>query len=133
VVSVTITDRLPNATLAASVDPNQIEEPGGAAEISIVISNLIEEDPITLTSLTDSQLGSLDGIGTCSVPQVVESGVDYECRYSSDFSGTAGMEISRQITGTAEDDELNSVPLADEVSVSIIATDTIFLDSFESE
>ena len=42
------------------------------------------------------------------------------------------MEISRQITGTAEDDELNSVPLADEVSVSIISTDTIFLDSFES-
>ena len=133
VVSVTITDRLPNATLVASVDPNQIKEPGGAAEISIVISNLIEEDPITLTSLTDSQLGSLDGIGTCSVPQVVESGVDYECRYSSDFSGTAGMEISRQITGTAEDDELNSVPLADEVSVSIISTDTIFLDSFESK
>ena len=98
-----------------------------------MISNLIEEDPITLTSLTDSQLGSLDGIGTCSVPQVVESGVDYECRYSSDFSGTAGMEISLQLTGTSVVYELNSVPLADEVSVSIISTDTIFMDGFESK
>jgi subtilisin family serine protease len=129
---VTITDVLPTATLVASANPSELAEPGGAATISITIENTGDAESITVTSLSASQTGDLNGQGTCATPQSISPGATYECEFSSNFVGTIGTKIVRQISGSAEDDELNTVDVADDISVLISSTDIIFRDGFES-
>lgn len=131
-VAVTITDVLPSASLDASVNPAQIEEPGGPATITLVINSTgAEGDDLNLILLTDSVLGDLDGQGTCLLPQAIPSGAPYQCEYVTNFVGSEGANLVRQIDATLQDNEANQVEVGDSITVDIIASDVIFMDNFE--
>ena len=52
-------------------------------------------DVVTITSITDSVFGDLDGAGTCSVPQVIAACGSYTCEITEDFEAyTDGDPIS---------------------------------------
>jgi len=123
----------PDISLSVTPSPLTLPEPGGDVTYGITVSNIGDVDA-TLTELSDDEVGNLDGLGNCSVPQsLVASTGSYSCSYTRAVSGNAGDEITREIMATIEDDELNTVDLADDVSVFINSADIIFRDGFESD
>src|SRR5690606_7904306 len=52
VVTVTVTDMLPDVALVKSVTPTTLPEPGGAFTFTLLITNNSVE-PVTITALTD--------------------------------------------------------------------------------
>ena len=47
-------------------------------------------DTVTITSLTDSIHGNLNGQGTCAVPQTIPAGGFYQCTFTANVTGNAG-------------------------------------------
>jgi hypothetical protein len=129
--SVTITDVLPSAVLTVSITPDELLDPGGPATVNITVENTGSAEQITLSALTDSSIGSLDGQRTCSVPQSIATGAFYECQYASEFAGTEGDRLIRQIDATVTDDEVNELDISDRARVKIINQFTIFRNSFD--
>jgi archaellum component FlaG (FlaF/FlaG flagellin family) len=87
---------------------------------TFLVENIGQED-VTLTSLGDTVFGSLDGKGTCSVPQTILVGGSYSCAYTvflSSDSLTAHYDVA---TATAEDDE--GTPATDDDDATVTFSD----------
>ena len=67
---------------ASGQQPNQATlDANGNVTFTFLVDNTGQED-VTLTSLTDSVFGDLDGLGTCSVPRAIPIGGSYSCTYT---------------------------------------------------
>jgi uncharacterized repeat protein (TIGR01451 family) len=119
--TVTITDRAPALSLTKTANPTQVLEPGGNATFSVVVRNdsLASTDPVTISSLIDDIYGSLNGRGTCAVPQTIAAGGTYSCSFVGAVTGNAGGSQTDVITATGTDDEGNSVSASDSATVDI--------------
>jgi hypothetical protein len=72
------------------------------------VQNTSEADNLTITELEDQFLGNLDGEGTCETPVAnLAPGGAYTCEFTTPVSGVVGTEVSREISVTAVDDDLN--------------------------
>ena len=105
--TVTIADVQPSIAVEKDVDPASVPETGGTASYLIAVTNNSVED-VTLTTLTDSIYGNLDGLGDCNVPAVIAFGDTYTCTFSAFVSGNVGAPETDVVTATAIDDELNT-------------------------
>ena len=64
--SVNVTDVAPTLTIAVDAVPTTVPYPGGDSTFSVTVTNTSGEfDTITLDTLTDTEHGDLDGVGTC--------------------------------------------------------------------
>ena len=62
-------------------DPMAVDAPGQGVSLQITVENRTDA-PLVLRSLTETSVsGSLDGLGTCSVPRVVSPSASYSCDY----------------------------------------------------
>ena len=61
--------------------------PGGSPAYNIAIMNVNQREPLTLTSLSSSLHGDLNGMGECALPQTIAPNGTYWCRYSGPVSG----------------------------------------------
>ena len=103
-------------------------EPGGTFQYNVVVWNKSKE-AVTLTALTDTVGGvetSLDGQGTCDVPQSLAasdgaSGGDdtYTCQFELTFNGNAGTSQVDTVKATVKDDENDTASDEDDASVSL--------------
>ncbi len=103
-------------------------EPGGTFQYNVVVWNQSKE-AVTLTALTDTIGGietSLDGEGTCDVPQSLAAsdgtsgGADtYTCTFELTFNGNAGASQVDTVKATVEDDENDTATDQDNASVSL--------------
>jgi hypothetical protein len=115
---VTIVDLLPSIAVLKSIVPSELTEPGGTVTLTVRVTNTSTED-VTLTWLTDSVYGDLNGKDTCAVPRSIPPGHDYVCWFQEQVSGLAG-EHTDLVTATAHDDEGNAVVEHDQATVSLI-------------
>jgi uncharacterized repeat protein (TIGR01451 family) len=117
---VTIKNVSPTIQVTKTANPTSLPEPGGVITYTVTIKNTsVSSDPVTITSLTDSAYGDLDGEGTCDVPQTIQPGVTYTCTFSRAFVGVAGDSHSNTVTASGTDDENSAVSGSDDAAVLI--------------
>ncbi len=96
----------PRASIAVTktATPAQVAEPGGPVAFTVRVENTSPENNVTLTTLTDSIYGDLNGLGNCTLPQPnLVPGNYYECSFSATVSGNAGDSITSTLTATGSD------------------------------
>jgi hypothetical protein len=114
-------------TLTALVTPATVPEPGGIVNTDVQVTNAGDADA-QLTALSDSFLGSLDGRGTCVLPQPLASGASYSCSFARSATGNVG-EIQNDVIAVAGTSYGAAVSAQGQASVAF--TDVIFADGFE--
>jgi hypothetical protein len=120
-VDVTI-ETVPTASIAviSGATPASVEEPGGDVTIEVDVQNdSTLAGTLTVDGLTDSAIGSLDGQGTCALPQALAQDQSYTCSYTASVSGNSGDVDTRTITADGTHDADGSVSDDDEVAVTI--------------
>ncbi|MEM7585796.1 MAG: GEVED domain-containing protein [Acidobacteriota bacterium] len=86
----------------ATATPDEVPDFGGPVTFRVEVTNPGSASA-ELTALTDDQTGSLDGVGTCDLPQTLEAGVSYACSYELTPTGADGTSEAHVISagGTA--------------------------------
>ena len=124
VVNCTFTNVDQRGTTAIEVTknalPNTVDEPGGDVTFTIDVTNSGTR-PVTLESLVDDLYGDLDGVGTCTVPQLVDPGRTYTCSFTQHVEGDADDIVTDTVTVDGSDDRGTAV--ADEASASVTISD----------
>jgi uncharacterized repeat protein (TIGR01451 family) len=105
-------DILPEILVTKTPSTTVVYAPGGNVTFTVVIENLTAE-PVTIDSLVDSVFGNLNGKGTCSVPQLLDSAGDpddsYQCSFTGYVGGQAGAVHNNIVTAIGSDDDDNPV------------------------
>ncbi len=101
--------------------PSSLPAPGGAAEETILVSNASSSLPLDLTFLHHSELGSLDGVGDCVLPQDIGPGQAYSCKFSINVSGEIGDYVSHIVSAAGETS--SGVVVGDDAQVDITLFD----------
>ena len=128
--TVTVLDVLSSIELIKTVDPTQVEEPGGNVTYTFTVNNTSSVDWVYINSLTDNILGDLNGQG-CTVPTVepllwlapddgAPGGLDsYTCTVTTAVTGDAFDEITNTATADGFDDDGEPVTASDSATVDI--------------
>jgi hypothetical protein len=96
----------PAIRVTKTADPTHVPETGGNVTFTFLVENIGPED-VTLTSLSDTQFGSLDGKGSCDVPQTILIGGSYSC-HTVLWRPTPDTHFNA--TATAVDDDARRPP-----------------------
>lgn len=118
VANVGITDVLPTLVVTKSAGVASIPEPGGSVTFTVEVQNTSPEI-VTLTTLTDTDFGDLNGQGTCATGGTIAVGATYTCSFSGTVSGNAGDTHTNTVSATVSDDEANSASDTDDATVAI--------------
>lgn len=105
-------------TLSKTPSATSVPEPGGPVMFAIYIENtgII---PITITTLTDSVYGNLNGKGNCALPQLIDAGDSYSCDFTADVAGPANATHYNVVTANGTDINGNPITAMDDASVLI--------------
>ncbi len=95
-----------------------VYEPGGEATFTIRITNH-GEHYVEITSLVDDVYGDLDGVGSCSLPQVIPTGWTYECSFVASITGNAGVSETDTVIAEGCDEFGNPVSATGSATVII--------------
>jgi uncharacterized repeat protein (TIGR01451 family) len=118
----------PTIMVTKTAQPTTVGEPGGQVVYTVQVKNT-GSTAVTVTSLTDSIHGDLDGQGTCDVPQAIAVGGAYLCTFSATVSGNAGYSETDVVTASARDEFGNETTGEDGATVTITdVKPTITLD-----
>jgi len=106
--------------------PITLTEPGGVFSFNVFVTNtspITSGDPITITNLVDIIGGapiSLNGVGTCSLPQLLNPGQGFSCAFNQTITGNAGDNVPDTVIASGEDDEGTPVEAEDDEVVSLV-------------
>jgi len=140
-IAVDVLDVLPTASLAATATPNQILETGEMVSMTMTIVNQGPEIA-TMTTLSSTLVGDLNGLGSCAVPQALAAnGGTYRCTFNHFVDGVATAPPSNLVSALLNDDEGNEIILNDEADLFLLAVepnlqlskvDNLLVDLFEN-
>lgn len=115
----------PTVEVTKTAAPDMLEEPGGTVTFTVDVHNTSKE-AVTLTSLTDDPddggplpATSLDGVGTCDVPQTLAVDATYTCTFQRSITGNAGESSTDRVVATVRDDEGDEATDDDDATVTI--------------
>ncbi len=114
-----ITDALPSIVLTKTANPATVPEPGGVVSFTITITNTSPGDAVNILTLADSVFGDLNGLGDCSVPQLIPIGGSYSCTFTQIIRGNEGDTHTNVAIASGFDDENNPVVDSDEEVVTV--------------
>ncbi|HEY3210032.1 MAG TPA: hypothetical protein VGL18_09625, partial [Actinomycetota bacterium] len=118
--TVTVSNATPTITVAKDASPASVNEPGGAVTFTVQVKNTsVSTDPVTLTSLTDSIHGDLNGQGSCATGGTINPGATYSCSFSATVSGNAGASETDVVTANVKDDESTPASGQDDATVTV--------------
>ncbi|WP_421271287.1 DUF7507 domain-containing protein [Aeromonas taiwanensis] len=121
---VTITNVAPSITVTKTPDPDQVKEPGGSVEYTVVVTNTSGDfdNPLTLTSLIDDKFGDLDTKGDCALGSGVSlaKGSPFTCHFTETINGNSGDTHTNEVTAMALDNEGDDATAKDSATVSIV-------------
>ena len=112
-------DVLPELLLDVSSNWDRIPEPSASVTFTVRVTNVNLIDDVNVLTLTDSVLGDLNGLGSCSLPQNLPGGGTFECAFSVMGSGNAGDTLEHTITVGGEDGQGNGAFANDDVTLEI--------------
>ena len=125
---VEFTDVAPSIEVTKTANPETLPEPGGPVEFTVQVkNNSVSTDPVTITSLVDDPDGdkgqaeviNLGGKGSCHVPQTIEPGDTYTCKFTRTISGNAGDVKTDVVTASGHDDDGHEVSDDDDATVRL--------------
>ena len=111
-----LTDVLPLLDLTLTADPATVGAPGGDVELTVLLHNPGSE-PVTVTALADDVVGNL--ATACQLPQTLAGGASHSCAYEDEVQGDVGDSETHTVSGSAGDDDGNSVQASDSVTVDV--------------
>ncbi|MCB0142474.1 MAG: DUF11 domain-containing protein, partial [Caldilineaceae bacterium] len=117
---ISFTDALPAIDLQLGAEPNDIPEGGANVLFTVSVKNLTAE-PVQLDQLSDVILGNLHGKGDCVADgsQTIGNGETYLCTFTELVVGDFGDPARHYlVTGTASDNERNSVQAQDSTDIA---------------
>ena len=115
--TVTVTNVDPVIAVTKTASEKQVFAPGENVEFTVVVTNnSVATDPVTITSLVDSIHGNLNGQGTCAVPQTIQSGNSYTCKFTVLVDG----DETNRVDASGADNESTPVTAYAEASVEMI-------------
>ncbi|HEY3208338.1 MAG TPA: S8 family serine peptidase, partial [Actinomycetota bacterium] len=118
--TVTVTNVDPSITVTKTASPTSVDEPGGSVTFTVEVKNTsVATDPVTLTSLTDSIHGNLNGQGTCSTSGTINPGTTYSCSFTATVSGNANDSETDTATANVKDDEGSTASGQDDATVTV--------------
>jgi len=120
---ITVDDVLPEILVTKIANPGWLPEPGGFVTFTVSIENRSTE-VVTMTTLVDSIYDDLNGLGSCTVPQVLPIGQTYHCAWSIEFAGDPGFSEIDVVTAAAHDRTGNVAVDSDDETVLIIDVDS---------
>ena len=94
----------PDIRVIKTASPHSLNEPGGPVVYQVEVWNDGETD-VHLMALEDSRTGgdgSLNDVGSCSLPQLIDQGLSYSCSYTLEVTGRHPGTVSNTVTATAE-------------------------------
>lgn len=115
-----ITGAASSIEVTKSANPTSLPEPGGPVAFTVRVTNPNAADYLTITSLTDSIHGNLNGAGACSVPQTIPPGGFYQCQFNAWVNGEAGYVETDVVTASGIDDDGYAVSDSDAATVTVI-------------
>ena len=102
--TVTFTDVAPDITLTKTANPTSVPETGGDVTFTFLVENIGQED-VTLTSLTDTVFGDLNGQGDCATGGLIPIGGSYSCSITVYLTNAMlGKRINLATAGITNDD-----------------------------
>ncbi len=124
--TVTNTRKPSGITVTKTEQQSEIAEPGGQVMFDVVVHNDSTADTVTITTLTDDPDGSgpavptsLDGVGSCSLPQTLLPGKEFTCSFSLVINGNAGDSKTDVVAAAGTDAEGRTVSDDDDATVRI--------------
>jgi uncharacterized repeat protein (TIGR01451 family)/LPXTG-motif cell wall-anchored protein len=97
-------DLLPMIEVSKVASVTEVPETGADVTFTITVTN-IGPTVVTIETMVDDVFGTLDGVGTCSVPQMVGPGESYECSFSEFVSGSPDAPHVDVVTVTGTDED----------------------------
>ncbi|MFM8877176.1 MAG: hypothetical protein ACKOGC_14010, partial [Anaerolineae bacterium] len=95
--TIDFTDVAPVIEVSKTADPIAVPETGGNVTFTFVVKNTSSEEPVTITSLSDSVYGVLAGDADCKVGTVLAAGASCEFAFTEwvegDFSGPDHINV----------------------------------------
>jgi hypothetical protein len=113
----------PLVDLRKSARPLIINAPGGPVTFSIRVRNTSALESLEITSLMDDVYGSLDGLGSCELPQTLAAGEVYTCEFVGDVAGTQTSLHADTIVLQATDESGDELVDQDSAYVVILVRD----------
>lgn len=89
-------------TVNKTANPTSKPAPGGDFTFHVSVTNN-GSLPVTLSTLTDSVYGNLNGRGTCDTGGSIAVGGTYTCQFTGRFTGTAGASETDRVTASVSD------------------------------
>ncbi|NMH66647.1 hypothetical protein [Shewanella salipaludis] len=115
--TVMINDVPSSITLTKIANPTIVPEPGGNVTFALVVNNTSTVDTVTISSLMDDVHGDLDGLGSCSMPQILQPGQSYSCNFNVYVAGDANGSETDVVTASGTDDDGDALMAADDATV----------------
>lgn len=107
----------PAISVEKTADQAEVFAPGEEVTFTVVVTNdSAATDPVTITSLTDSVHGDLNGQGDCAVPQTIQPGNSHTCSFTALVEGTETNVVS----ASGADDEGTPVSASDDATVGMV-------------
>jgi hypothetical protein len=91
------------ATVTVTPDPEQVMAPGGSVTYTVTVACEDTAADCTLTSLSDSVLGDLNGVGTCTTGVTFNVDAPYTCEFTRNVTGVPGSTAVNTVTATGTD------------------------------
>jgi uncharacterized repeat protein (TIGR01451 family) len=116
--TVTILDDVAKIKLTKTANPTAVNEPGDDVTFTFTVNNLSAVDTVTISELTDTIYGNLNGKGGCTVPQRIGPLGSYSCSFTTPVSGDAGDTHTNVATAKGTDDDGKQVQASDDATVN---------------
>ncbi len=107
----------PDISVTKTADPTSVPETGGDVTFTFVVTNDGVED-VTLTSLTDSIFGDLNGQGNCVTGGLIAVGGSYSCSITKTLSADDLTDHYNVTTAVGTDDDGTADTATDDETVT---------------
>ena len=124
-------------TIVVHAVPTTVPYPGGDSTFSVTVTNTSGEfDTITLDTLTDTEHGDLDGVGTCETGVSIAPSSSYTCSFTVAAAGSVGTIVTNAVTALISDDDGAGIDTSATDDATVTITEraiTVTADSGQSK
>jgi uncharacterized repeat protein (TIGR01451 family) len=115
--NVMVTDMLPEISLTKTAVPSSVPETGGNVVFTFLVKNIGVED-VTLTSLSDTVFGDLNGQGDCVTGAFIPVGGSYSCSITKLLASDSLTAHYNLVTAVGTDNDGSTDTATDDETVT---------------